>query len=434
MYEKYYSLKREVIIDGLKKWKKEKHSIAVWSAGRRGIEFLQICDATSQLVDFVFDIDVSKCGEILPTGHMVTDYRSTNADIVIFIDPVYTNESIMQLRMFNSIAHICCLEDVIFGDITLPNAIRWESDKTIEKKVSKIFSLTILYNPTDGVIENVKTYLPFVDKLILFDNSPVNNYDMFADLIKEDYVEYLWNGGENKGIGLPINEVVRFLPADKSSWLITFDQDSQILPETIIKMREYVESGAYDETVGVVAPLARNLLKNIFSDESFKKLPYLTYKQEVMQSGAMHRLDILHAVGGYDNELFIDQVDLEYCARCRSYGYRVVQLNRAFMIHQTEDELNEINLGGKRIVVGKYSPLRFYYQFRNQLYLARKYKDIDPIYSEQCLTNYKKLKHSLEYETEKNEKVKMMEKAQRDAEHGNLGIYQETIYEKSSLD
>lgn len=53
---------------------------------------LHLCDATSQLVDFVFDIDVSKCGKILPTGHMVKDYRSTNVDIVIFIDPVYTNE------------------------------------------------------------------------------------------------------------------------------------------------------------------------------------------------------------------------------------------------------------------------------------------------------------------------------------------------------
>lgn len=356
---------------------------------------------------------MSKCGKILPTGHMVKDYRSTNVDIVIFIDPVYTNESIMQFRMFNSIAHICCLEDVIFGDITLPNAIRWESDKTIGKKVSKIFSLTILYNPTDGVIENVKTYLPFVDKLILFDDSPVNNYDMFADLTKEDYVEYLWNGGENKGIGLPINEVVRYLPADKSSWLITFDQDSQILPETIIKMREYVESGAYDETVGVVAPLARNLLKNIFSDESFKKLPYLTYKQEVMQSGAMHRLDILHAVGGYDNELFIDQVDLEYCARCRINGYKIVQLNRALMIHQTEDENHAIYSAGKKILVDKYSPERFYYQIRNQLYLGHKYAKIDPIYSEECLRSYDILKNLLKYESEREEKLKLIKKPKK---------------------
>lgn len=422
MYEQYYSLKRDVIIDGLKKWKNEKKSIAVWSAGRRGSEFLQICDAEAQLVDGVFDIDLSKCGEKMSTGHMVLDYRTTNVDIVIFIDPVYTNESIMQLRKFNGSAYICCLENVIFGDITLINSIRWEKDISHEKK-NNIFSMTILYNPADNVKKNVKTYLPFVDKLILYDNSPVNNYDMFADLTKEDYVEYLWTDGENKGIGLPINEVVEYLPADMHSWLITFDQDSQILPETIMKMREYVESGAYDESVGVVAPLAKNLLNNNFSEELFQNLPYLTYKQEVMQSGAMHRLDILQEVGGYDNELFIDQVDLEYCARCRSHGYRVVQLNRAFMIHQTEDEFHEIYSGGKRFVVGKYSPLRFYYQFRNQLYLGRKYKDIDPIYSEQCFINYEKLRLSLEYETEIDEKVKMLKKAQRDAELGILGQY-----------
>lgn len=425
MYEKYYSLKRETIIDGLKKWKKDKHSIAVWSAGRRGIEFLQICDATSQLVDFVFDIDVSKCGEILPTGHIVKDYRSTNVDIVIFIDPVYTNESIMQFRMFNSIAHICCLEDVIFGDITLPNAIRCESDKTIEKKLSKIFSMTILYNPTDCVIENVKTYLPFVDKLFLYDNSPQCNVDMFSELLTYNNVEYIWAGGENKGIGAPINEVVAELPIAPNSWLITFDQDSKILSDTMLKMREYVESDAYDETVGVVAPLAKNLLRNNFSNESFHKLPYLTYKQEVMQSGAMHRLDILREIGGYDNDLFIDQVDLEYCARCRIHGYKVVQLNRVFMIHQTEDELHEIYSRGKRYIVGKYSPLRFYYQFRNQLYLAHKYKDIDPIFSEQCFNNYKNLKLSLEYETMKDEKMRMLKQAQKDAELGILGRYKE---------
>lgn len=421
MYEKYYSSKREVIIDGLKKWKNEKKSIAVWSAGRRGGEFLQICDATAQLIDCVFDIDINKCGEVLPTGHKVEDYRSAHVDIVIFIDPVYTNESIMQFRMVNKYAHVCCLENVIFGDIPLTKFLYWKNDRLCAKKRNNIFSLTILYNPSANVVENIKTYLSFVDKLIIYDNSKKNNCDILADLIKNNRVKYIWGDGVNKGIGSPINEVVENLPVDKDSWLITFDQDSEILPDTILEMRNYVESEEYDETVGVVAPLARNLLKNKFSDEEFKNLPYLTYKQEVMQSGAMHRLDILCEIGGYNDELFIDQVDLEYCARCRVAGYKIVQLNRVFMLHQTEDENHVVYSEGKNILVDKYSPERFYYQIRNQLYLARKYRKIDPIYSEECMRGYKNLIKFLKFESEKDEKTRLLKKAEKDAELGILG-------------
>ena len=420
MYEKYYSTNKIVVIEELEKWKKEGKRVAVWGAGRRCIEFLMIYDPQAEYIDCIFDINLKKCGKLLPNGHKVYDYRYTPIDVVIFIDPINTNESILEFRMVNSFADIYCLENVFFGDFALPPNIRNEGNKTSEK-VSKIFSITILYNPTNRVIENIKTYCFLVDKLYLVDNSSECNADMFEELIKCDNVEYIWNGGENKGIGTPINETVSKLPIDKKSWLITFDQDSEFLPDTILKMREYVESEEYNETIGVVAPLAKNLLRRNFPKEAFQNLPYLTYKQEVMQSGAMHRLDILHEVGGYNDELFIDQVDYEYCARCRANGYKIVQLNRVFMLHQTEDENHVVYSEGKNILVDKYSPERFYYQIRNQLYLARKYRKIDPIYSEECMRGYENSIKLLKFESEKDEKTRLLKKAEKDAELGILG-------------
>ena len=280
MYEKYYSLKKDVIIEGLIRWRHESKRVAIWGAGRRGKEFLMLYDSEKKYVDYVFDIDLNKLGYILPSGHKVCDYRSTETDVVLFIDPIYTNESVLEFSTVNECASFCCIENVIFGDMSLQ-----ESTKTkliqYRKGHAEIYALTILYNPGDSVIDNIRTYLPFVRQLYLYDNSPNANTDMFDDIRRDPRVIYVWNDGNNYGIGKPINEIAQKLPINSCSWLITFDQDSKACHDMILEMRDYIESDIYDEKIAIVAPLAKNLFTNNYHEKRFKHLPYLTYKQEI---------------------------------------------------------------------------------------------------------------------------------------------------------
>ena len=68
-------------------------------------------------------------------------------------------------------------------------------------------------------------------------------------------------------------------------------------------------------------------------------------------------------MGGFNDNYFIDYVDVEYCLRLNVEGYKIIQVNAARLYH------NEANLEIKRIV-GKtiypynHNPIRFYYKIK----------------------------------------------------------------------
>ena len=190
----------------------------------------------------------------------------------------------------------------------------------------------------------------------------------------------------------------------------------------IRKMRAYVEGDTIEENTGIVGAFINGISEEDYVTKYLRYAPYLTYRRDVIQSGAMHRLDVLDKIGGYDEELFIDQVDLEYCARLRISGYSIIQLNHAVLNHQTGDRGIKLKtIGVSRLPIGKHSPSRYYYQFRNLLYCGEKYREADPIYSEQCYMEYERLKASLQYDIHYEENIRMLQRAQYDAENHILG-------------
>jgi len=393
MYEKYYSAKKNIVCAGLGKMKAQGKTLAVWSAGNRGRVFLKICDPEREYIDYVFDMNDKLFGQCMDTGHYIVDYRSTEADVIILVDPIYSIDSIIRLKSIGNKAKICCLEDIIYGNRSLTEALDLYVGRIELKKIhrAQIASLTIVYNTDiEEVMRNVMTYADKVERVYIFDNSSESNQDIFDKIEKSSHIHYIHGNGVNYGIGSPINQVAREIIKEGFDWLITFDQDSRVFPDTIDAMRNYVESSFFDNNVGVVAP---NVFGNIepLARECREDLPYLTYKNEIIQSGAMHRLDVWRQIGGYNEELFIDFVDFEYCFRVKRAGYSIVHLNRFFIQHQTKDGYEEFfSKGDGLISQGKYSLKRLYYHFRNFYYCWRKYGKFDPVFAEEC-ADYKEM-------------------------------------------
>lgn len=90
----------------------------------------------------------------------------------------------------------------------------------------------------------------------------------------------------------------------------------------------------------------------------------------LITSGMLVSANALAAVGEMLDGLFIDYVDIEWCQRAIRRGYSCFATRDAIMDHRMGDEALRIWLLGWR-KVGKYGPLRLYYQFRNSAYLAR---------------------------------------------------------------
>ena len=63
----------------------------------------------------------------------------------------------------------------------------------------------------------------------------------------------------------------------------------------------------------------------------------IDYPLQVMTSGNLVNLDIYQKIGGYNEDYFIDGIDIEYCLRIKKYNYRIVRLNNIEIIHDLGD-------------------------------------------------------------------------------------------------
>ncbi len=90
----------------------------------------------------------------------------------------------------------------------------------------------------------------------------------------------------------------------------------------------------------------------------------------LISSGTLIPMAVLDDVGGVDDELFIDNVDLDWCFRVRARGYRLFGVCAATMEHRLGDHRQAV-LGGCATVV-THGPVRLYYIMRNRITLYRR--------------------------------------------------------------
>ncbi|MFH1080935.1 MAG: glycosyltransferase family 2 protein [Pseudomonadota bacterium] len=88
----------------------------------------------------------------------------------------------------------------------------------------------------------------------------------------------------------------------------------------------------------------------------------------IISSGSLIPLDVINAVGGMDESLFVDNVDVEWCFRAASFGFKLYGDVGAVMEHNLGDRVKRFwFLCWQEVVVHK--PLRLYFIMRNRVRL-----------------------------------------------------------------
>jgi rhamnosyltransferase len=83
-------------------------------------------------------------------------------------------------------------------------------------------------------------------------------------------------------------------------------------------------------------------------------------------SGSYNNVNSWNTVGGFQEDFFIDYVDLEYSARVRHYGYNIYRAEKNVLNHEV-GRINDYNIMGHKIFVLNHSALRKYYITRNTI-------------------------------------------------------------------
>jgi rhamnosyltransferase len=262
--------------------------------------------------------------------------------------------------------------------------------------------LVILYNPDQNVIENIQSYIIYLSKLYVVDNSEVCNNNIVETIKGFNNSNYIFNG-ENLGIAKALNIGAQEAIKDNFKFLFTFDQDSKATPRMIETIKSYLAENDYS-SIGILSPFQDN--------KGYKKPPSkkTTIVSNIATSGNLLNLAAYKNVGPYLDELFIDYVDVEYCLRLNNDGYKVIRLNNAILKHNLGN-IDKRRFLFRKVAVTNHSPLRLYYRTRNRFYVLRKYKFKFPLFSVYNFFRlFMEILKIICFESERLKKIRMIKK------------------------
>lgn len=237
----------------------------------------------------------------------------------------------------------------------------------------------ILFNPDnkERVQKSLDSILAQVEKVYIFDNSTREQ-----DLVLPDSVVRIAEN-DNKGIAYALNRIMERAKADGYEWLVTMDQDSVASHGMIASYKQHLA----DDSVGIICP---QVIDSRRSYMEVKKEPREEFIDFCITSASCTRISAWESIGKFDEWLFIDLVDNDFCKRMVVSGHKILRLNDIVLdqefgkiapkskkvqsfwnkVAKTFHNDNFGKLGYSKFV----NPMRVYYSCRNIIYVNRKLK------------------------------------------------------------
>ncbi len=258
----------------------------------------------------------------------------------------------------------------------------------------------ILFHPSNEVAKNIRSFLDDVNFVLLIDNSEPNLESTFLSQFdaSEQQKILLISNRQNFGMAKALNQAAVYAIENKYQWLLTMDQDSIFEKGSLKKMKEFIETTR--EPLGIVSPFH---LTPKLSHPKFKE--EITPLRITMTSGNLLNLNAYKRCGSFEEKLFIDSVDHEYCLRLRKNGYQITRINTAILYHSLGSIVYHLFLFF-RFKTTNHSSTRRYYIARNRLYVMFKYLSFDLKFFRREFGHYfKDFLRVLFLEKEKKEKL-----------------------------
>ncbi len=234
--------------------------------------------------------------------------------------------------------------------------------------IDSIAAVVILFNPDKQVAANIGTYVDHVKYLYVIDNSGDSGDSLdIAKYFKSKTTTILYSG-ENIGIAKGLNIALKQAKKDGIEWLMTMDQDSSFFKVQLSNYLTAFEIALQENELSIFS-LQHN--KSFYFENNCR--PYYSV-DIVMTSGSIVNTQQALTIKGFDEELFIDEVDHEFCYRLTLSGGTVLETNCAYLKHH----LGTLTTNFFGFECRAYPVIRLYYMVRNHLYIKRIYGKSHP--------------------------------------------------------
>ena len=233
-----------------------------------------------------------------------------------------------------------------------------------------IAAVIITYNTGNEFSKNVLSLKKHVGEVIVVDNG--SNKETLSMLrgLKEEITLIELN--ENKGIAYALNRGIEYAVNNDFQWVLTLDHDSTVSDSMISNMLSVYNSIDESEKEKIVMLTPKHVEEKQMDVVSKSQENKWEYVLTEITSGALTKADF-YKNELYDEKLFIDLVDHDYCLRINSMGYKIIRVNSAILIHNLGESIQKKILG-ITITPTNHSALRRYYMSRNRKYIWNKYR------------------------------------------------------------
>lgn len=235
----------------------------------------------------------------------------------------------------------------------------------------RIIAGIVTFNPELNLLEkNINSIITQVDNLIIVDNSSNNIDDLLSLTSKIDNKILVIKNNENLGIATALNQIMNYAFENKIEWVLTLDQDSISPNNIILEYKKYLTF----KKVAIISPNIFDRNIGYIKSKEIDDKNYV-YVKNAITSAALTNVAVWKEIGEFDDILFIDYVDFEYCERVLANGYFIMKVNNVILNHE---------IGNSKIIktvfgnytVQNHNKYRKYYIARNLVYLSTKGKRV----------------------------------------------------------
>jgi rhamnosyltransferase len=251
---------------------------------------------------------------------------------------------------------------------------------------SRVCAITISYNPDLEMLHGQLRSLSGQCRVVVVDNGSAGDMEQsLGDLCAEHAAGFLALH-DNYGIARAQNAGVAFVREryPDCEYLLFLDHDSVPDAGFVDALLARHRSLDKDGKTGAVGPaIFEPRAGSCYGFHVIRGLRYLRILPADMlqdtiecatinSSGTLCTVAMFAAVGGYDEQLFIDHVETEWCFRARQAGFRHYGVRSVMLPHHMGDDVMTFRLFGKTVTMPYRNPLRHRYLVRNSVLLLKR--------------------------------------------------------------
>ena len=288
----------------------------------------------------------------------------------------------------------------------------------VKDNKNKLAACVILYNPDQSVVTNIETYIKHIDVLYVIDNK---YGEIVTTTLKNKYSNIIVKKYDNYGLAYPYNKVLEEIK-NKFKFLLLMDQDSSFNYDNIEKFRNFIDIMNWEGVLALGCTL-------IDINKSFcnSNINIKTRKvDKIINSGTIVNVKLAEEIGGWNEDLFIDAVDDEFCYRGRIKGYKILQCNESICLKHVIGTPIKRKIFFKTYSSMNHNYIRKYYMIRNGLYVWKKYHFLNnkKFFKDYLKANWNMIVEIILIEKDKFRKLKYCYLGIRDFFNSKMGKFE----------